>query len=107
MRSIAACILFLLSATVWAASPACMRDCARAGYDYGYCAGYCDQGSPAPDVNLPMQPGTPGNGGFDAIPDPVPKRQPAYRPGNAYSVCLTDCRQRGYDHRYCQNYCRY
>jgi len=84
-----------------------MRDCARMGYDYGYCSGYCDRGGPSsPDTALPMQPGTPGNPGFDAIPDPLPKRQPAY-PSNVDPRCFADCQQRGYQYRYCQNSCRY
>jgi hypothetical protein len=105
MRHLAAVLLLIATSAAMAASSVCLRDCARMGYDYAYCASYCDRDSGA-DTSLPIQQGTPTNPGFDAIPDPVPKRRPAY-PANVDTRCFADCQSRGYQYRYCQNYCSY
>ncbi len=103
MKALVALVLFMLATASLAASPACMRDCARQGYDYGYCSGMCDRGQP--DIGLPQQQGAPGNPYLDSIPDPVPKRQAV--PNNVDPRCFGDCRARGYEYGYCRNYCRY
>ena len=104
MKTFAALLLSMFATVSLALPPACMRDCARQGYDYGYCSGVCDQAG-QPDLGLSQQQGSPGNPYLNSLPDPVPRRQVV--PNDVDLRCFDNCRARNYDYGYCRNYCRY
>jgi hypothetical protein len=87
-----------------AGTTACYQDCFRQGYERSQCVTLCERGQGG--VGLLDQPGVPRNPYLDALPDPIPKRQPAA----AVSIdarCLDDCRAKRHEYGYCRKQCAY
>ena len=72
----------------------CVSDCQQAGYLYSFCKSRCsfDTGNNNSLMN---------GGGGGILPNPRPRAsQTDYQ-------CMSDCRELGYQYRYCQQLCAY
>jgi hypothetical protein len=87
---------------------ACYQDCARQGYDRGYCSNMCDRSGGRHGYGEQQQ-GVPRNPYLDALPDPVPRRdgRSAPPPVNVDQRCMADCRKSGHQYGYCRKECMY